>query len=474
MNSKYFGYLFKENNKTLFVLMFIGFILCPMLMSVSTVLKSEFFYGNFMFYHCVIFLLCYLIPFINFYFINRKKSIDTFFSLPISKSKLFIFKVLFTLIEIFGIYLLNMIISFLIILFKGSYINVSYFILAILINITLGMTLVFVNIFIIIKCNNYIDSLICMVVYSILPQVIIETVNAFLHNVTYGVSYDLIISNYFSIPTIYFSNFSYSLNKALEANKYLSINDFNITTIFIMVVIGVVLLIASYVCFKNRKGEHAEQMTTSKLMYKAFLPVALISILIIFGNDRNDINVYLFSTVIAIFVYIIGVFIYNRNLKLYKYNIVIILFSVVFSNSIYYIFDKNNGFNISKIYPNNYDSLQLSINSYGSKEEFEVIVNDGLDVEKVQKFQDELVDWYYSKGINSDDSYTYGIRVDYISKNNDSKSHFYSFYGNKELINYLNKYFKNQSIKYKVVIYSENYESKITTYDELIEIISRN
>ncbi|MCI6271735.1 MAG: hypothetical protein MR601_02200 [Erysipelotrichaceae bacterium] len=473
MASKYFNYLFKENNKILFILMFIGFIVCPVLMTVSTTSKSEVFYGNFMFYNFVVFILCYLIPFINFYFINRKKSVDTFFSLPISKSKLFIFKVLFTLIEIFGIYLLNMIISFLIILFKGSYINVQYFILAILVNIVLGITLVFVNIFIIVKCNNYIDSLICMIVYSILPPVIIETINVFLNNVTYGINYSLINSNCFSIPAIYFSDFSYALNKVLKVNPYSFINDFDVVTIYVMFLIGILLLGVSYVCFKNRKGEYAEQMTTSKLMYKSFLPIALISLLIIFGNERNDVNVYLFSTVIAILVYIIGVFIYNRNLKLHKYNIIIILFSVIFSNNLYYVFDKNNGFNISKIYPKNYNSLYLSINSYGYKDSFEIIVDSGLDVKKVQKFQDELVDWHYKHKTNIDENYSYGIRVNYILKNN-NKSHFYLLNGKKEIINYLNEYFKNQNIKYKIIIYSEKYEEKIITYDELIEIISKN
>ena len=117
--------------------------------------------------------------------------------------------------------------------------------------------------------------------------------------------------------------------------------------------------------------------------------------------------------------------------------------------------------------------IQKIIIIYGNKDSFEIIVDSGLDVKKVQQFQDELVDWHYKHKTNIDENYSYGIRVNYILKNN-NKSHFYLLNGKKEIINYLNEYFKNQNIKYKIIIYSEKYEEMIITYDELIEIISKN
>lgn len=388
------------------------------------------------FYLGIQIILAYVIPLINYRFIQYKRSSDTFLSLPIKRNVLFNTLTIFSIIEIIMPYIINVIIGSLVVIFKGYPHNLSYLILYLVITITLLIALYFMNTFITLKCNNTIDSIICMLAYTALPFLAYFSYIRLYDIYTYGTTNYIFIENFQSIITMIISSITY-INKAFGMTV-----DCGFVPLwcFIYLIIGAIALVFSLKTFINRKAEDSEQITDSKAMYKLLIPLYTI-ICISFFAIKDGLRNYLLAMMVIFIAYCIETFIANRQLKITRWIVLMFISAMLITNVCGMVFGQTLGREFSLSYPETVEEISVAI--LMDYDETSIYANASFKgkeaIEDIKKLQDKLVNDYYDNITYSD--YNSHISINYINSN--ETTNFYNYYLSnkqcKELFIYLYK-----------------------------------
>ena len=195
MNKNYFNYLVTQNKKQLLVLFLLGFAFVPVITMINVDpynMDNPYSYGSslsgFILYSVLLIGLTYIVPLFNYRFIQYKRSCDTFLSLPIKRETLFNTVTVFSLALMYVPYIINVILGAIVLIVKGYPFVIGSFIAYLVISLLLVSVLYFMNTLIVLKCNNSIDSVICMIGYSLLPVVIYLAFAEFMDMYTFGVN----------------------------------------------------------------------------------------------------------------------------------------------------------------------------------------------------------------------------------------------------------------------------------------------
>lgn len=476
MNKAYFKYLCKTNKKVLLVIFIFGFCVCPLITGLSapntiynTANSSVIYsahYAQFIVYLLMIIGLSYLLPLFNYRFIQYKKSVDTFLSLPIKKATLFKTIFAFSLFELIAPFFVNSLLALIIIFLKGYYIDIPYYFIYIVFISVFAFVLLVINTFITIKCNTSIDTIICMVAYSVLPFAIFGAILSFIERYVVGTYfYDDEILNFISV-LFYFMNYGFAiLSKALSSQTSNQINYINSIGFGVLSILLYCFTIKSFV---KRSGEAAEQITSSKLMYKLIIPAytVLCFMLVSIENRLSDYFVFL---IVVFIVYMIGIFIANREVKITKTSIILFIIFVIFTNVLGYVFKANRAFGLSKNFPEDYKyiSVYSSINDNNDNSDVsyiaEKITNKDI-FNEIVKVQNNLVDNFYSGITNDDEWYGYIRIVYYDEKNVEIGTYDYNFDKSERGIDLAKLLLENN---YEIYKYNYNGVETKATIDDL-------
>ena len=109
MNKKYFNYLF-QSKRNIGIFLLIVNLIFPTLMyfiSFSTnELPATLAEGNIYWSGIILLIECYILPVIYLYFIQNKRSVDTYFALPISRKDIYITTYLYIVLQIVLLHLI--------------------------------------------------------------------------------------------------------------------------------------------------------------------------------------------------------------------------------------------------------------------------------------------------------------------------------------------------------------------------------
>lgn len=463
MNSNYLKYLFKQNKKIIILIALIGFALCPVILGLNTMnYKDTYYYSYdsmllpFGIYLGVQILLTYVIPLINFRFMHYKRSVDTFLSLPIKRKVLFNTITTFSLLEFIVPFIINVFLGSLVVVFKGYPYNLGYVILYLVLSIGLLIALYFINTFITLKCNNTIDSIICMLAYTLLPFVAYIGYIRMYDIYTYGTTKYIFIENYQSIITMIISCLTY-LYKAFNIEMEIG---FVPLWYGIYLLIGVVALVFSVRSFEQRKAEDSEQLTDSKLMYKLLIPLYTV-VCISFFAIKDGLRNYLLAIMVIFIIYCIATFIANRQLKITRWIVLMFISAMLVTNIGGYIFGKTLGKQFSLTYPEKVDEIILSVTM--GYYDYAIYANcdfeDKETTNDIKKLQTQLVNDHYDNVEYKD----YNSRISISYKTGNNYQHYHYSLSNKqckELYKYLHQ--KGVSI--------ERYNNDNFKTDEIVKL----
>lgn len=363
-------------------------------------------------------IIAMVLPYINFSFNFQKKSVDTYYSLPISKTKLFNIHYFSGLLMIIVIPTCLVILNLLVIKLRFSAVSSEYmirFILCYLVQV-LGVGFLYsLNTWIVNKANNTLDAIILIVAYVILPHVLLLITEFFIAEHLVGItSYDFV-----SIENFKWLSGSILTMKSLNYFDALSRNEVLSSVIYIEMLVSLFMAVGFYFAglrtFKKRKGEDSQQISRDFFTYPLMVNVAtvlLISSIYITNCSWGQIFMYLMITFL---LYLFMHFAINRSTKVtrklvLKYMAFLVAFSVFgFVSKQTYFF----GINLQAFDLEQYDHVGLFYSDHSTDErmrveydlnevalEEQILINEFLEAQRIEA---ESLKKYATCRVNEDE-----------------------------------------------------------------------
>ncbi len=440
MNKNYFNYLVTQNKKQLLVLFLLGFAFVPVITMINVDpynMDNPYSYGSslsgFILYSVLLIGLTYIVPLFNYRFIQYKRSCDTFLSLPIKRETLCNTVTVFSLALMYVPYIINVIFGAIVLIVKGYPFVIGSFIAYLVISLLLVSVLYFMNTLIVLKCNNSIDSVICMIGYSLLPVVIYLAFAEFMDMYTFGVNG--------------FYNFDWpqSIHTMIASTGFFLYHAFSIATnqafnycwcVFYLA-LGLVFGAWSAITFVKRNAESSEQISDSQWMYRLLIPLYAFFTLTFFTVSAGMSDTII--TVIVVFIiYSVATFIANRKVALSKWSIVAFIGVVIITKLAGSVFKHTLAPSISLNFPTSFDHMEVNI--YSHSDDFSMNseyleITDSSDIALIQGLQKELVEDYYNDVVYDNTNSHLHIYY-YDSHNNERKSYYYPLSNEKSKVIY--------------------------------------
>ena len=339
-----------------------------------------------------------------FSFVQNKRSVDTYFSLPISRKGLLINNLVFLFIILFGSWLLPNIINFAIALcLGGSLLGIlSYFAIVLLVEI--GIILFFASVYLL--ANNAIDGVVMIIAYSLLPLFLTLAIDLF--QSVYIVGYSAIDSNnilYLSMPAMACNMFFEGVSLIIKDYFNSSLFNSNYFDIIVYIAWTIFFGFALYHLFTKRKAENAEQNSNHFLAYPSLIYfytfISLFAVTYMLGLNLHSgvqFTVPLLSSLLAyslVFIFfMVAQFVYRRKIfissKVIIFFVVTVIVTFAFSELAY----MTKGFGLSYAYIKDHEYVAYSYRTY---------VNSIEDEELKAYFMDYIAnnpaykDYYYDE-----------------------------------------------------------------------------
>ena len=326
MNRKYFKFLLKDHKIAVlfFGLLFIGISLTPFIDnsnrvdSLSTSLTISFILAL---------MLTYALPILLLAFIHRKRSVDLYLSLPIKRSEqittILLFAFCVTSVFYLGAGVLQIILSGAVHL--GKVLQVL-----LLGELSIAIMLIFNSLLYLIG-NNLFDSVVIAGAYTVLPFLLLLSLNTFSTELLAGYSggFDLMEDIYILLSPA--SMLGY--NVLHLAGNIATVVRIRMLYVILPVIIAVLSVFGLKKEFVERKSERAEQLSDGIFAYPtiinayAFLILLMFAAAVVTGGFKSMIIFYLLLLV----VYVVAMFIYRREIKFKLRSVIGYIISTVIS-----------------------------------------------------------------------------------------------------------------------------------------------
>ncbi|MEG0274101.1 MAG: hypothetical protein RR690_03135 [Longicatena sp.] len=384
---RYVTYFAKSNLRVFILEMIIMFILIPFVVyneanSLSDLSHGREYFTTIAFMSIfIMFVLSIGTPLYIFRYLHRKQSCDLYFSLPIKRSHQFIVHyILGALLALIPLYINGFVATFIVCIGNPNLIISA---LGFFGTLTISFLVLYSFFtFLVLKCNNLLDSIIISGAYVVLPIIMIMSLGIYLSSrfLQVFVSYIYIANELVFVQKI-FTFISYpfvTLYYFIDGNNYL----LYITTIEIIMYSILWLLVGVFVFYIARKAyiarreEDAEQRSTALCTYPFVIMASTISfVLLVFALDVSKVA----PTIIIFILYIIMIFFANRKIKLRLKDILFFFFIYVFVFGFSFAFQQTKAFGLVKEVPSlgnvisaNVEIMEYSLESDGRNYEFNV------------------------------------------------------------------------------------------------------
>lgn len=337
MSKNYFKYLFKSNKVLIAFIAVIQALICIVeSLTYNNNSASLNYSGNTIFAYALVFVL----PILFLNHAQNKKSVDSYFALPVKRKAII-------LTSIFFMWLL-IIIPLILVLIAYSLIDsgqLTYYLYALFISTISFLVLLIFNSGIYLIGNNNVDGIIMMIAYSILPFILIGLLSSYFNKICYG----------FSLNTYYYCRYI-----SLLYSSYVNLNaHVEITSQFIPWLITIAIyFVSGYVAIKkhyiNRKAERAQTISDNLFAYPFVIHTMIIMLIFMIsisyqgyaGGLGDMILLYLLTAIL----FEILSFVYRRMIKVKIKDIVVIALTILLSIGFVKISFYYEGFGLSYLY----------------------------------------------------------------------------------------------------------------------------
>ena len=278
----------------------------------------------------IMLLLVLFFPIYEFMFKMKRNSCDLFYSLPVKRNKLYLFKYLFGMAEVAIIFTINFLIvsTFMIIYFsnyqglyfKGTNLELvfhpGYYYLYYIVVLITGLLVYSWIAFFFTRANSAIDGIIIAFMSSIALFVVDIAIDVYIHTFN-SFGYNEVFSHFTYFPQVALFRIAYVFDGLLTwGNGYESL-----TALIIMGVISITWVVLFILLAKKERAEDTGDICDNIFGYKTLLPIFIVFTFMI--CDLSSLS----WVAVAIGGYI-GYVIYNRHFNLRKTDWIVYLSSV--------------------------------------------------------------------------------------------------------------------------------------------------
>lgn len=376
----YFIDLFKRKKKILALYTFICFMGYPFIEIGNLIINenaSELISitkTSFVLALCVLGVLAAVLPIFTFKFSHTKKHVDTYFAIPINRNHLFkahfIAPILGACIPLLINYLIGGII---VVIFKGDFVNYLEMLALLLLAFAIFVVVYSINTYFVLNTNSVLDSVIITAGIVIIPLIFSSAVSIFMESQTIRTGMieinpitDEIIKFLLPYTGLVF------IADAFESMYDFIVVDFNVIEWFYILyyfALGIVFYYLSKKAFKNKKGENAEQLTTSFVTYPLLINVGLVSLVLIFNIIQMEFITAVLVLISLFVAYFIAQAVANRSMTINIKMVLRFIALIVVINGFNYISRQTEFFGINRkvIDYTKYDIVNIEYYPYAGK-----------------------------------------------------------------------------------------------------------
>ena len=303
MSKEYLNYLLRQR-KIVLIFFFACYIGIVMIAATTAGVKEAMKSGT---TAAVImsFALTYALPVIQLSYVHRRRSVDQYFALPVSRKKQIITEILFMAAVCIGYYLVTSL---------GLYVTVGHITMRSLtffrltgVMVVSMIIMILVNSYLFLLGNNIFDGVVILMAYTCMPLLIVIVQESFGSSMVAGGarSFDG-IAGYFSPLYLCAEHVVRVMNGTAETG---------IPAFVLVIVYAAAAGYGLYRAYVQRKTERAEQLSDNPLAYPAVINIYAAGILFGLGFSTVSGEVeYILYMVLAV-IYIIAQFVYRRKLE---------------------------------------------------------------------------------------------------------------------------------------------------------------
>lgn len=282
-------------------------------------------------------VLCYIVPVWMFAFLKKKRNLDCYYSLPISRRAIGVTHYLSGLVAVLVPFLLSYALNMIMLLARGYFANLAheYIIAHFLLCLLMGFTLYSLFVFVFNEANSVIDGIIYIAGYSFVLYILATSLNDIYNEVlrTYygklpmdydmdgiiddwGYGYYTLIKNEMnSVPWAFFgdllSGFESAAEVPFEKSFSIILNSGDIVWLIFWSGVGMLSAVGSIIGFGRKNAERAEEISSTPFGYKTLIPLVGLMLVVSLAVADNEMLTAIVVTIACAVLYTI----YRRGVK---------------------------------------------------------------------------------------------------------------------------------------------------------------
>lgn len=371
MNLNYFKHLIKSQKIAIlfFFVLYLGISYTPFLDGGSAVTSSDLLEVIFTIATVLSAMASFALPVLLFSFVHRKRSVDVYFSLPVSRKELLITTILFSFLLCFGFFFIT---SFIAYLLRGlAAIQFVDYLLVLCANAFIFLALLLINSFLYLLANNIFDGIVILAAYYFLPIMLLIMTSTYLGQMVAGSpygEYPNYLSQYTS-PLYLAAMVSYRTISYCMHHLHTTVTELNWTHVLFLGIYAALAGFGLYRHFVLRKTERAEQLSNNFFAYPFIINAYAFIVLMIFGftimSEKNGWGGFLIFYLILFFIYFVATFVYRRKIQIELKSLLLFLVGVCITLSFSFLSWKTRGFRMAYNYSLDKDKyLTYDYNAY--------------------------------------------------------------------------------------------------------------
>ena len=334
MNKAYFKESFISGLKMMLFILIIGLLIYPLVILTTTYTDQIYldpYYSYTSRYRSttdvtivILYLsaLCYFVPILKFNYLQKKRQIDTYYSLPIKRETIVNVNLLVGYLQIIIPYTIVYFLGMGIMALKADFFHYTFYLPLYGTSILMSLGVYLFNSFIFTRGNSLLDGIILMASYSFVGMMIILIVSS-----TFRLR---ISSDYGCIPTLFMNatdHFEDLIRFYGEEKQFAtSISEITAWDYIFPIILMFIGYAGLFLATKYDKAERAEQITNSYFGYRTIIPFYFCSTIYCITLDGYYTIIFY---IIIIVLYIIAEVIHYRKFKLPKKVFIIMIACLV-------------------------------------------------------------------------------------------------------------------------------------------------
>ncbi len=314
MTLKYFKYELKKSIWPMIILTIMGSLLyIPQLIAYRLDTRPSLI-------NITLFLInaCLIVPIYEFSFLTKKRSVDYYYSLPVKRSSIVLFKLIAGFIKILISYTVVFFLGLLIIVLKENSYYILYFFVYYLVSIFVAMFLYSFISFIFVRANTIIDGILFTILINVAVLLLVLSIDKLMYDL-FTIDFivnvaDLTFFQPFMLIRDFFEELIYYGSVSMVPLRASLIGKYHLFIIWFLIAIASVfgLLYST----KVDKAERAEQISNSYFGYRILIP--LITVTLIYATNINPFEYISYFVIFAVIMggILVLYIIYQRTFKL--------------------------------------------------------------------------------------------------------------------------------------------------------------